>query len=341
MTRSTSTLVKFSVFAVVMAVLTAFLFLVFNQTRTGATNGYSAVFSDASRLEAGDTVRIAGIRVGTVTDVSLEPNREVLVKFDADRTVKLTTGTKAAIRYLNLVGDRYLELIDSPGSTKLMPPSSQIPVDRTAPALDLDLLLGGLKPVIQGLNPKDVNGLTSSLVQILQGQGGTLESLFSKTSSFTNALADNNQVIEQLIDELRTVLDTLSKDGDQFSGAIDRLDQLVKGLSADRDPIGTAIESLDNGTASLADLLGRGREPLAGTIDSLHRLAPLLDTDKETLDATIQRLPEIYRKLARVGSYGAFFPYYICGITFRASDLEGRTVVFPWIKQETGRCKDI
>jgi phospholipid/cholesterol/gamma-HCH transport system substrate-binding protein len=338
MTRSTGTLIKFTAFGLVMAVLTAFLFFIFGEVRTGATNGYSAVFADASRLETGDTVRVAGIRVGTVEDVSLQPDRKVLVKFDADRNVVLTTGTKAQIRYLNLVGDRYLELVDSPGSTKIMPVGSHIPVDRTAPALDLDLLLGGLKPVIQGLNPQDVNALTASLIQVLQGQGGTLESLFSKTSSFSNSLADNNQVIEQLIDDLRTTLDTLSKDGDEFSGAVDRLEQLVTGLSADRDPIGEAITTLDNGTASLADLLGEARQPLAGTVDQLNRLAPLLDDSKDQLDASIQRTPELYRKLARVGAYGAFFPYYICGITFRASDLQGNTVVFPWIKQETGRC---
>ena len=340
MTRSTSTLIKFTAFALVMLMLTAFMFLVFNQTRTGATNGYSAVFRDASRLETGDTVRIAGIRVGTVGDVELQADRKVLVKFDTDRNIKLTTGTRAAIRYLNLVGDRYMELVDSPDSTKILPTGAQIPVDRTAPALDLDLLLGGLKPVIQGLNPEDVNALTGSLIQILQGQGGTLESLFSKTSSFTNSLADNNQVIEQLIDDLRTVLDTLSKDGDEFSGAIDRLEKLVSGLSQDRDPIGTAIESLNNGTTSLADLLGRARPPLGGTIDQLNKLAPILDNDKDRLEATLQRLPGIYKKLARVGSYGAFFPYYICAVTFRASDLQGRTVVFPWIKQETGRCRE-
>lgn len=340
MTRSTSTLIKFTVFAVIMAMFTAFLFLVFNQTRTGATSGYSAVFNDASRLKPGDTVRVAGIRVGTVGDVSLLPDRQVLVKFDTDRNVKLTTGTKAQIRYLNLVGDRYLELVDAPGSTRILPVGGQIPVDRTAPALDLDLLLGGLKPVIQGLNPQDVNALTASLIQILQGQGGTLDSLFSKTSSFTNSLADNNQVIEQLIDDLKNVLDTLSKDGDEFSGSIDRLDQLVKGLAADRDPIGDAITALDNGTASLADLLGQARAPLAGTIEQTKRLADIIESDKDRLDATIQRLPNIYRKLARVGSYGAFFPYYICGISFRASDLQGRTVVFPWIKQETGRCAE-
>ena len=156
------------------------------------------------------------------------------------------------------MGDRYLELVDAPGSTKILPADGQIPIDRTAPALDLDLLLGGLKPVIQGLNPQDVNALSASLLQILQGQGGTIESLFSRTSSFSNALADNNQVIEQLIDDLKTTLKTLSDDGDQFTEAIDKLEQLVRGLSEDRDPIGEAITALDNGTASLTDLLGSG-----------------------------------------------------------------------------------
>ena len=340
MTASTRTFVKFGIFAVVMVLLTAFLFMTFSEYRGGSTSGYSAVFSDASRLESGDTVRVAGIRVGTVSDVDLQPDRNALVKFDADRNVKLTSGTKAQIRYLNLVGDRYLELVDAPGSTRILPAGSQIPLDRTSPALDIDLLLGGLKPVIQGLNPQDVNALSASLIQVLQGQGGTLESLFSKTSSFSNSLADNNQVIEQLIEDLKNTLDTLSKDGDEFSGAIDRLDKLVNGLAADRDPIGTAISSLDNGTASLADLLGEARAPLAGTVDQLNRLATNLDNDRDRLNVSLERAPETYRKLSRLGAYGSFFQYYICGITFRATDLQGRTVVFPWVMQETGRCAE-
>ncbi len=340
MTATTRTFIKFGIFALVMVMLTAFLFVTFAQIRTGPTTGYSAVFKDASRLEPGDTVRVAGIRVGTVRGVSLQPDRNVVVDFDADRNIVLTTGTKAQIRYLNLVGDRYLELADAPGSTRILPAGSQIPLDRTSPALDLDLLLGGLKPVIQGLNPQDVNALSSSLIQVLQGQGGALESLFSATSSFSNSLADNNQVIEQLIEDLKNTLDTLSKDGDEFSGAIDRLDKLVEGLAADRDPIGTAIQSLDNGTASLADLLGEARSPLAGTVDQLNRLAPLIDNDRDRLNVSLERAPETYRKLSRLGAYGSFFQYYICGITFRATDLQGRTVVFPWVMQETGRCAE-
>jgi phospholipid/cholesterol/gamma-HCH transport system substrate-binding protein len=340
MTGSRSMIVKFGIFAVVMVLLTVFLFFTFAQVRTGSTNGYSAVFADASRLKAGDTVRVAGIRVGTVRDVALQSDKNVIVDFDADRNIVLTTGTKAAVRYLNLVGDRYLELVDGPGSTRVMPAGAQIPKDRTAPALDLDLLLGGLKPVIQGLNPADVNALSASLIQVLQGEGGTLESLLSKTSSFSNSIADNNEVVGQLIENLKNTLDTLSKNGHEFSGAIERLERLITGLSKDRDPIGNAIVSLSNGTASLSDLLTQARPPLAGTVDQLNRLAPLLDDDKDRLSAALERAPNNYRKLARLGAYGSFIQYYICGLSFRASDLQGRTVQFPWIKQETGRCAE-
>jgi len=340
MTRSLGTFIKFTTFAVVMTVLTAFLFLIFGQVNTGATNGYSAVFADVSRLTEGSTVRVAGVRVGTVDDVALQANGTVVVTFNADRKIVVTTRTRAEIRYLNLIGDRYLELVDSPGAARVLSLGSQIPLDRTAPALDLDLLLGGLKPVIAGLNPRDVNALTTSLIQVLQGQGGTLQSLLSKSSSFTNAIADKNEVVEQLIDELRTVLATLSKDGDEFAGTIDKVERLVSGLAKDRDPISAAIESLNSGTASLAGLLGQARPPLAGTIEELNRFAGNVNADKARIDSVLGRLPEIYRKLARVGAYGGFFPYYLCGLTIRASDLEGHTVVFPFFKQETGRCAE-
>jgi phospholipid/cholesterol/gamma-HCH transport system substrate-binding protein len=340
MTGARSTSVKLAAFAVVMVVLTGFLFLIFGQYRTGSTQGYSAVVTDASRLKTGDSVRVAGIRVGTVENVSVEGDKNVVVSFDTDRTVVLTTGTKAAVRYLNLVGDRYMELVDGPGSTRVMPAGSQIPADRTEPALDLDMLLGGLKPVISGLDPRDVNALTSSLIQIFQGQGGTLESLLSHTSSFSSALADNSSTIEQLIDNLNTVVGTLSKDGNDFSAAIDNLEHLITGLAQDRDPIGQAIESLDNGTASIADLLTNGRPPLKAAVDQLNRIAPLLDQDKGRLDAQLQRLPDDYRKLVRVGSYGSFINYYLCGLSARVTDLQGRTAVFPWIIQENGRCKE-
>ncbi|GAA5065233.1 MCE family protein [Nocardia callitridis] len=331
-------LLKFGAFAAVMVVLSGMLLLVFGQYRTGAASDYSAIFTDSSGLESGDTVRVAGVEVGTVKSVSLQDDHRVSVTFKADRGVVLTSGTTAAVRYLNLTGDRYLQLAEGPGSTQILAKGAQIPVEHTAPALDIDLLLGGLKPVVQGLNPKDVNGLTWSLLQIMQGKEDTVNSLLSKTSSFSSALADNNVVVQQLIDNLNTVMDTLAKDGGNFSDSIDRLEQLVSQLAGDRDPIGTAIDALDKGTASVADLLTQARPPLAGTVDQLARLAPLVDDDKASLDAALGKAPENFRKMTRTGSYGNFIQYFICGITVRLSDPSGEVVVLPWIKQETGRC---
>ncbi|MGV0746964.1 MCE family protein [Mycolicibacter minnesotensis] len=334
------TAAKFGAFGVTMVMLTAVLLAIFSQYRSGSTNAYSAVFQDASSLKAGNSVRVAGIRVGTVRKIALQPDNTVLVAFDADDHVRLTESTKVAVRYLNLVGDRYLELIDDPGSTKIRPAGSRFGLDRTEPALNLDLLLGGLKPVIKGLDPDDVNSLTSSLIQILQGQGGDLESLFTRTSSFTNALADNGHIVEQLIANLDDTLAVPSKDGKQFSGAVDGLERLVSGLAAERDPIGSAITALDNGTASLAGLLTQARRPLSGTVDQLTRLAPLVanETDLARLDLLMQKTPQNYRKLVRLGSYGSWLNLYICGVSLRVTDLQGRTAHFPWVIQNTGRC---
>ena len=190
--------------------------------------------------------------------MSLQPDNKVVVEFDADRDIVLTTGTRAAVRYLNLVGDRYLELVDGPGSTQILPAGSQIPVDRTAPALDLDLLLGGLKPVIQGLNPQDVNALTVALLQIFQGQGGTLQSLFTKTSSFSNALADNNQVIAATDRQPRHRAGHAGQ-GRRASSPAQSTDSSSWSAGCPRTatPSAPPSTSLDNGTASLADLLAR------------------------------------------------------------------------------------
>ena len=335
-----ATATKFGIFAAVMLMVTAVLFAIFGQVRGGPENRYSAVFDDVSSLKAGDSVRVAGVRVGTVSSVALQPDNTVVVGFGADRGIVLTAGTVAAVRYLNLVGDRYLELLEGPGSPDIAAPGSVIPTDRTEPALDLDLLLGGLKPVVQGLNPQAVNALTASLISILQGQEGDLESLFAKTSAFSTSLADNSRTVQEVIDNLNTVLATVAADGEKFSGTVGKLEELVTGLAADRDPIGEAITALDRGAASLTDLLTEGRPALAGAVDELARLAPILEDDHESLDLALQKAPANFRKLVRLGSYGSWINQYLCGMSLRVTDLQGRTAHFPWILQHTGRCAE-
>ena len=81
--RGTS--IKVGIFTVVMLLLTGVLFAIFSQYRGGPDSRYSAIFDDASSLQSGDSVRVAGVRVGTVNSVALQPDNSVVVGFGADR----------------------------------------------------------------------------------------------------------------------------------------------------------------------------------------------------------------------------------------------------------------
>src|SRR5206468_3483982 len=126
---------------------------------------------------------IAGVEVGKVRKVELWQNHQARISFDVDEDKPLTKGTKAIVRYANLTGDRFLELADGPGATDRLAEGDTIPVERTQPALDLDVLLNGFSPLLEGLAPDEINKFAGEIITVLQGQGGTIESLFTSTST--------------------------------------------------------------------------------------------------------------------------------------------------------------
>ncbi|NLU82264.1 MCE family protein [Rhodococcus sp. HNM0569] len=335
--RATS--VKLLIFTIVMSLVFVALAVVFSQYRFASSSGYHAVFTSASDLKVGEKVRIAGVPVGSVKKIEVGRDNLAHVSFDIDSKNALFESTKATVRYENLVGDRYLELMDGPGAPVPLDDGDTIPVEQTAPALDLDLLLGGFKPLLRALNPDQVNQLSEGLVQVFQGQGGTLESLLSNTNEFTNTIADRDQLIGEVVGNLNDVLGTINDRGDQFSTTLDKLQQLVSGLAQDRDPVGAAIPRISGATGDLANLLEGARPDLQTTIAEAGRTATQLDMGRDDIDWVLDRLPDAYRKLIRVGSYGGFFQMYVCTVAFKFSGPEGQDMVLNiGGNQNTGRC---
>src|SRR4051812_5833224 len=97
-----SMVIKVSVFAIVMLVVAAALVVVFGDFRFGPESTYHATFTDASRLKAGQKVRIAGVPVGAVKGVKLNSNNTIDVEFGVDKRYQLYSSTRAVIRYENL-----------------------------------------------------------------------------------------------------------------------------------------------------------------------------------------------------------------------------------------------
>ncbi|SFW46712.1 MCE family protein [Amycolatopsis australiensis] len=306
-------LIKLGIFVVVTVLFTTILGISIANINTTSTNAYKARFTDATLLLPNDDVRIAGVRVGQVKDVRIVDKRQAEVEFEVDAGRTLPAGVTAQIKFRNLVGQRYVSLGEGTDSSgKTLPPGGTIPLERTTPALDLTELFNGFKPLFTALNPDDVNKLSYEVIQVLQGEGGTVESLLSHTASLATTIADKDQVIGEVIDNLNSVLDTVNAHTPQLNDLIVKLQQLVSGLSADRKPIGDAIESLGNLAETTSGLLGQVREPLKNDISALGNLTNELNKNEPELEHFIQFLPTKVSTLTRTADYGSWFNFYAC-----------------------------
>ncbi|QYN35122.1 MCE family protein [Pseudonocardia sp. DSM 110487] len=307
-------LVKFLSLAVVVALCTTVLALTIANASGGARTTYTARFTDASGLLPGDDVRIAGVIVGSVDDVRIVDRRFAEVAFSVAQDQPLPASVGASILYRNLIGQRYLALEQGPGPTgETLPDGGTIPVERTRPPLNLTVLFNGFKPLLTALDPEQVNQLSFEIIQVLQGQGGTVKSLLAHTASLTNTLADRDEVIGQVIDNLNAVLETVNARDGQLSELISSLQALVSGLAEDREPIGEAIVSIGELTHVTAGFLEDARPPLKDDIGHLGDLAENLNAQDERLEQTIKNLPPKLKKVIRAGSYGSWFNFYLCG----------------------------
>ena len=307
---------KFTALTVVVAMATTVLALTIANASGGERTGYTARFTDATGLLPGDDVRIAGVVVGSVDDVRIVDRRVAEVAFSVARDQPLPASATAAILYRNLIGQRFLSLEQGTGPTgRTLPAGGTIPVERTRPPLNLTVLFNGFKPLFAALDPQQVNQLSFEIVQVLQGQGGTVQSLLASTSSLTNTLADRDELIGQVIDNLNAVLDTVNARDEQLSELITSLQALVSGLASDREPIGDAIVSIGELTEVTAGFVEDVRPPLRADIDHLGDLTGNLNASDAKLEQTLQNLPGKLDKITRAGSYGSWFNFYLCGLS--------------------------
>lgn len=325
-------------FTVVCGLAIFAMLMVFAELRFERENSYYAEFLNVSGLEEGNFVRIAGVEVGKVKSISIKPDAVVEVKFTADRSVLLTEGSTVAVRYDNLVGGRYLAVMEGAGGVKRLSPGDIIPAGRTEPALDLDALIGGFRPLFRALDPDEVNALSGQLIRAFQGEGAAIGSFLAHTSALTHTLADRDELIGQVITNLNTVLGSLGDQSEQFSKAIESVSELMKGLSARKIEIANSVASSNDAAATIADLLQQAREPFQDTVRQTDRSAGIVVADHQYFDDFLNTLPDAYRALARQGIYGDFFSFYLCEAALKLNGRGGQPVYVKLAGQTSGRC---
>jgi phospholipid/cholesterol/gamma-HCH transport system substrate-binding protein len=313
-------LIKLIVFLVVTALATYVLAATISNSSYGAARTYKADFTDVSGLEIGDDVRIAGVRVGTVEEIALQRHHNgqkstAQVTFTVQKSRPLPVTVTARLRYRNLVGQRYVDIEQGAGSTKMLSSKTAIPISQTYPAVDLTVLFAGFQPLVQGLDPTELNKLSLEIIQTLQGEGGSLDLLLSNVASLTNALADKDAVIGDVIHNLTGVLQAVGQRDDELSNLIIQLSGFIHGLATDRNTIGNAIDGINSLTTSTAGLLTQLRPPLAKDVKSITGLLALLNRNTGTIKYVLQQLPPTVGALIRTASYGSWFNFYLCTLS--------------------------
>ncbi|MDX2971697.1 MlaD family protein [Kribbella solani] len=310
--KTTFDTVRLGIFVVVTTIATALLAVTIGNITFNTTTKYRAVFTDAVGLNQGDDIRIAGVKVGQVDKIALYQDKYAMVTFSVDSDQVLDASTHATLRYRNLVGNRYVALTDGVGGGPRLGKNGLIPKERTSPALDLSVLFNGFKPLFTALTPADVNQFAFEVIKVLQGEGGTIESLLAKTASLTTTLADADKVIGDLITNLTGTLQIVSQRQQNFSQLLVNLQQFITGLSQDVTPILNSLGSINSLNNKTAGLLQQTRVPIKADLDKLRITAATLDDTQAIWVKTLQTMPGKLNTMTRTASYGSWFNFYLC-----------------------------
>lgn len=342
--RTTTAAIKLAVFVAFASLITGMLAIAISNVRYTEANHYKAIFTDVAGLLPKDDVRVAGVQVGQVEKIKLYNGNQAEVTFSVNRQGIFAEGLPKSVlvqlRYRNLMGQRYVALSQGPGmANDYLHAGATIPVTQTQPALDLTVLFNGFRPLFQALQPSDVNQLTGEIIQVLQGEGGTVNSLLTHVASLTNTLADRDEVIGRVIDNLNDVLGTIDQRSQQVDQLIVRLQSLTTGVSGDRQAIFDSLAAINDLEGTTAGLLADIRPSLKGDIADLGNVAKTLADNGSYLDAGLKRTPVKLNKLVRAASYGSWFNFYMCSLDARISMPGGPVVQTPRIQNENARCK--
>lgn len=313
MTGWKSTLVKFTIFATIAVVLFVGLFRMMTNTVGGDLRTWTAEFSAVSGLREGNDVRVAGVKVGRVEKIELSDENKALVTFTLRDDQPVYESTLVAMRYQNLLGQRYLA-ISAPGEDRGAELDEDDTISNTSPGFDLTVLLNGFEPLFRVLEPSEINQLSTNIVAVLQGEAGNIESLLQNTAEATTYIASRDQVFGDVLENLTPVLQNLEAQSSQFDATVVQLRDLMTALASQRDVFASSIDNLGSLVESTSDLLGEIRAPLAADVRSLRDTAAVLAREQDRVARTVESLPLLLDGFARSMSYGAFVNIYLCNL---------------------------
>lgn len=310
--------IKFTIFAIASLMIMVVVYNTMMNRVVGESTVYTADFTSVSGLRAGDDVRAAGVRVGRVEKIGLTGGDTARIEFTLGAGQRLTDTTTISVRYQNLLGQRYLALTRGEEAGAELDPDDVVGTEQTDPGFDLTALLNGFEPLFDTLEPAAINELAGSLVQVLQGEGGTVEALLEQTAALTENLAAKDAVITDVLTNLTPVLQDFTAQEAEFTNTVDRLSDLMTGLAAEREAIVGSLDGMSELAVAAESLTTELRPDIVTTVSSLRGVVEMMVGHQDAIDQLLSNGARGFDPFTRPTNTGTWLNMFICLISVEA-----------------------
>jgi phospholipid/cholesterol/gamma-HCH transport system substrate-binding protein len=302
---SKPTLLKVVAFSFVCLIFTLVLgvrlgnFRLFADQRT-----YEAEFANASGVNVGDAVKVAGVDVGRVEGRRIEDGRAV-ISFSVQDDVKVTEDSTAAIRWRNVMGQRFVYLY--PGDEKRLEDGGRIPIAQTEPAGDIGELLNNIGPVLRAIDPDKANLVLDSVNTALRGNEHDARELLEYGSALAADLGAMDREIASMVDSSDEILAVFADQDDRLDSILDDLNTVGGALDRTTGELNTVITDFAEVQKHLNYLVTENRDQIDSSITNLGTVSRTLAENRADLARTLCTLPLGVASYAQTSSWGEMF----------------------------------
>lgn len=239
---------RFAIFAAAMIAIAVGVVQVIQRPVTGMLNTFDALFTDVGGLKVGSDIRMFGVAVGKVDTISLD-GTDARVRFSLQQDRPLYTSSRLAIRYQNLVGQRYIDVRQPDSAEARLQSGATIGTDHTVGSFDITALFNGLEPMLKEFSPESVNQLAVNALAVLQGDDSHVGATLDAVAKLSQYVSDRQTVISVLLRNFRQI-------SDQIGGKSAQAGDLIKGVAEVFDGLQKQFDGLMHAVDVIPPVLG-------------------------------------------------------------------------------------
>lgn len=280
-------------------------------TQSVTTLRYEALFSEAGGLIAGNDVRLSGMKVGTVSGVSLDKGK-ARVTFRVDSTIKLGSDTTAHIRTGTLLGERILTVESrGPGA---MHPQDVIPVSRTSSPYSLTEAVSDLTVNTAGTDTSGVNQALDSLSATIDQIAPQLGPTFDGVSRLSRALNNRNDTLRALLESAGAASGVLAERSRQLNALLLGSNELIGMLNERRQAIVNMLASVSVLSKELSRLVADNEKTLAPALEKLNSVTAMLEKNRDNIGNALPGLAKYQITQGEAVANGFYYEAFVSNL---------------------------